>query len=53
MLGTLVHEYAHVENMNATDQDFLNDLGIKSTDPRDISKKLATDCFSGVKDPTQ
>jgi hypothetical protein len=54
LLGTLLHEYAHVENMNATDASFQQDLGLPvSKDTTNISQKLATDCFSGVKDPTQ
>jgi hypothetical protein len=53
LLGTLVHEYAHVMNMSASDQDLLNDLSIKSNNPSDISRKLAADCFTGVPEPTQ
>jgi len=52
VLGTLVHEYAHVNNMDATDQSFQKALGLpQSNDTRNISKKLAQDCFSGVKAP--
>jgi hypothetical protein len=54
VLGTLLHEYAHVVT-GANDATIAKDLGvtITSTDDSNISRKLATDCFSGVKDPTQ
>jgi RHS repeat-associated protein len=54
LLGTLLHEYAHVENMNATDASLQQALGLPvSKDTANISAKLATDCFSGVENPTQ
>jgi RHS repeat-associated protein len=55
LLGTLVHEYAHVVNPNLTDAAIAAALNVKitPTDDSSIALKLATDCFSGVKDPTQ
>jgi RHS repeat-associated protein len=54
LLGTLLHEYAHVVT-GANDATIAKELGvtITSTDDSNISAKLATDCFPGVKDPTQ
>jgi hypothetical protein len=52
MLGTLVHEYAHFANPSAGDNGLLKDFGLEQTpDTTTISKKLANDCFKGVKNP--
>lgn len=52
LLGTLVHEYAHLTNPgpSGTDQALIKALGIVgATNTNDISKKFGKDCFPGAK----
>jgi hypothetical protein len=53
LLGTLVHEYAHLANpgsSSGTDQGLIGALGITgATNSSAISQKLGKDCFSGAK----
>ena len=52
-LGTLVHEFAHLNDPKSEDTDFQKALGL-DTDPKNhsnIGMKLADDCFKGAKAP--
>ena len=50
LAGTIVHEFAHLNNLNATDGFFQSKLGVAASagNTADISLKLATDCFSNI-----
>ncbi len=53
LLGTLVHEYVHLQNPKQLDTQLQAALGltVNSRDTSNISRKFATDCFAGIKDP--
>jgi hypothetical protein len=57
MLGTLVHEYAHLQNSGpaGTDAAIQNALVItqNANDTSNISKKFGKDCFGSVPNPKQ
>ena len=52
VLGSLVHEYAHLQNPSSGDTGLQTSLGLPtSSNTTNISLKLAKDCFPGVKNP--
>jgi RHS repeat-associated protein len=55
LLGTMVHEFAHLNDRTLTDKDLqtnLAPLGVRvDKDTTNISRRIAKDCFRDVKNP--